>query len=125
MAISLLSQTTSDSSGSFADARGLVAAIALGAAGINMGTRFLCTREAPVHERVKERRSNEAGEISRTFGVSCEASAAESFMRSAISMAAYGVQGLINDIPTVAQLVRRIMTEAETLIESRLRAALQ
>ena len=35
------------------------------------------------------------------------------------------VQGLINDIPTVAQLVRRIMTEAETLIESRLRAALQ
>ncbi|MET9971252.1 nitronate monooxygenase, partial [Streptomyces sp. NPDC006356] len=42
-------------SGGFADARGLVAALALGAEGINMGTRFLCTIESPVHQRVKER----------------------------------------------------------------------
>ena len=42
-------------SGGFADGRGLAAALALGAAGINMGTRFLCTAEAPVHERVKQR----------------------------------------------------------------------
>jgi len=41
-------------SGGFGDGRGLVAALALGAEGINMGTRFLATREAPVHERVKE-----------------------------------------------------------------------
>jgi nitronate monooxygenase len=41
-------------SGGFGDARGLVAALALGADGINMGTRFLCTVEAPVHQRVKE-----------------------------------------------------------------------
>lgn len=41
-------------SGGFADGRGLVAALALGADGINMGTRFLCTAEAPVHPRVKE-----------------------------------------------------------------------
>ncbi|QIX25552.1 nitronate monooxygenase [Nocardioides sp. JQ2195] len=41
-------------SGGFADARGLVAALALGADGINMGTRFLCTEEAPVHRRIKE-----------------------------------------------------------------------
>lgn len=41
-------------SGGFADGRGLVAALALGADGINMGTRFLCTQEAPVHRRVKE-----------------------------------------------------------------------
>src|SRR5438445_5062337 len=40
-------------SGGFADARGLVAALALGADGINMGTRFLATAEAPVHENVK------------------------------------------------------------------------
>lgn len=42
-------------SGGFADARGLVAALALGADGINMGTRFLCTKEAPVHDDVKRR----------------------------------------------------------------------
>src|SRR2546421_3672010 len=41
-------------SGGFADGRGLVAALALGADGINMGTRFLCTAEAPVHDRVKQ-----------------------------------------------------------------------
>ncbi|GAB3278251.1 NAD(P)H-dependent flavin oxidoreductase [Parasphingorhabdus pacifica] len=41
-------------SGGFADARGLVAALALGADGVNMGTRFLCTAESPVHEKVKE-----------------------------------------------------------------------
>jgi nitronate monooxygenase len=42
-------------SGGFADGRGLVAALALGAAGINMGTRFCATREAPIHENVKQR----------------------------------------------------------------------
>ena len=42
-------------SGGFGDSRGLAAALAMGADGINMGTRFLATREAPVHERVKQR----------------------------------------------------------------------
>jgi len=41
-------------SGGFADGRGLVAALALGAEGINMGTRFCATQEAPVHERIKQ-----------------------------------------------------------------------
>jgi nitronate monooxygenase len=41
-------------SGGFADARGLVAALALGCEGINMGTRFMATKEAPIHSRVKE-----------------------------------------------------------------------
>jgi nitronate monooxygenase len=41
--------------GGFSDARGLVAALALGAEGVSMGTRFMCTREAPVHEKVKQR----------------------------------------------------------------------
>lgn len=41
-------------SGGFADGAGLVAALALGASGINMGTRFIATTEAPVHENVKK-----------------------------------------------------------------------
>jgi NADH:quinone reductase (non-electrogenic) len=41
-------------SGGFADGRGLVAALALGADGMNMGTRFVATREAPVHANVKQ-----------------------------------------------------------------------
>lgn len=41
-------------SGGMADARSLVAALALGADGINMGTRFLATQEAPVHANVKQ-----------------------------------------------------------------------
>ncbi len=41
-------------SGGMADGRSLVAALALGADGINMGTRFIATQEAPVHERVKQ-----------------------------------------------------------------------
>jgi NADH:quinone reductase (non-electrogenic) len=41
-------------SGGFADARGLVAALALGCDGMNMGTRFMATTEAPIHQKVKE-----------------------------------------------------------------------
>ena len=41
-------------SGGFGDARGLVAALALGADGVNMGTRFMCTKESPIHQKVKE-----------------------------------------------------------------------
>ncbi|MCW0213199.1 MAG: nitronate monooxygenase family protein [Pseudonocardia sp.] len=48
-------------SGGFADGRGLVAALALGAEGINMGTRFMATVESGIHQNVKERLV-EAGE---------------------------------------------------------------
>jgi len=41
-------------SGGMADARGLVAALALGCEGANMGTRFMATKEAPIHQKVKE-----------------------------------------------------------------------
>jgi len=41
-------------SGGMADARSLVAALAMGAEGMNMGTRFIATREAPVHPKVKQ-----------------------------------------------------------------------
>ena len=42
------------SSGGMADARSLVASLAMGADGMNMGTRFIATQEAPVHENVKQ-----------------------------------------------------------------------
>ncbi|MBV2150792.1 nitronate monooxygenase family protein [Sphingobium sp. AS12] len=41
-------------SGGFGDGRGLAAALALGADGINMGTRFCATVEAPIHDNVKQ-----------------------------------------------------------------------
>ena len=41
-------------SGGFADGQGLAAALILGAAGINMGTRFMCTVEAPIHQNIKQ-----------------------------------------------------------------------
>ncbi|EJT80545.1 2-nitropropane dioxygenase, variant [Gaeumannomyces tritici R3-111a-1] len=41
-------------SGGFADGQGLAAALCLGACGINMGTRFMCTVEAPIHENIKQ-----------------------------------------------------------------------
>ena len=41
-------------SGGMADARSLVASLAMGAEGMNMGTRFIATKEAPVHENVKQ-----------------------------------------------------------------------
>jgi nitronate monooxygenase len=41
-------------SGGMADARSLVAALALGAEGVNMGTRFMATQEADIHHNVKE-----------------------------------------------------------------------
>jgi len=42
------------SSGGFGDGRGLVAALALGAAGMNMGTRFVAVKECPIHDNVKQ-----------------------------------------------------------------------
>lgn len=41
-------------SGGFADGQGLAAALSLGAEGINMGTRFMCTVEAPIHANIKQ-----------------------------------------------------------------------
>ncbi|KAI8089271.1 2-nitropropane dioxygenase [Halteromyces radiatus] len=41
-------------SGGFGDGVGLAGALAMGAAGINMGTRFMCTVESPIHQKIKE-----------------------------------------------------------------------
>ncbi|MFD8923257.1 NAD(P)H-dependent flavin oxidoreductase [Streptomyces sp. NPDC059569] len=146
-------------SGGFADARGLVAALALGAEGITMGTRFMCTVEAPVHQRIKERivESSEvdtelifrslrnttrvAGNgVSRQVVSTLEAGGVFEDVRELVAGARgrrvfelgdheFGiwttglVQGLIHDIPTVGDLVHRIITGATELIRTRLAEA--
>jgi NADH:quinone reductase (non-electrogenic) len=143
-------------SGGFGDGRGLVAALALGAEGINMGTRFMCTRESPIHQQIKERivanDERETELIFRTMrntarvaknavstkvvamereGASFEqvrdlVAGARGKMVYANGDADHGiwsagqVQGLIHDIPSCAELVSRIMREAEAIIRSRL-----
>ncbi len=146
-------------SGGMADGRSLVAALALGADGINLGTRFIATQEAPVHANVKqalvdaseldtrlimrplrntERVLVNAGverllEQERLLGDKVTfADIAEQvagvyprILRDG-EMDAGGwscgmVAGLIHDIPTVQELIDRIMSEADQLIQVRLR----
>ena len=148
-------------SGGFADARGLVAALALGADGINMGTRFLATVEAPVHENVKRRlvaaTERDTELIFRPLRNTARV-ARNSVSTKVVSILDDGgafedvrdlvagdrgrkvfevgdldlgiwtaglVQGLIHDIPTVAELIRRIVTEARELIAERLTGTLR
>jgi NAD(P)H-dependent flavin oxidoreductase YrpB (nitropropane dioxygenase family) len=145
-------------SGGFGDARGLVAALALGAEGINMGTRFLATVEAPVHQHIKE--ALVAGDerqtallfrtlrnTARVFKnsvaekvVEIEAKPGPTDFADLAPLVAgergkkviaegemeYGiwsagqVMGLIRDVPTVRELVERIVREAEGIIRGRL-----
>ncbi len=144
-------------SGGFADGRGLVAALALGADGINMGTRFCATVEAPIHDRVKrfildndERSTNvifrNLHNTARVARNSVSDRVVEQLARpgarfedvAELVRGAHGrtaletgdldagliwagqVQGLIHDVPTCAELVARIMREAEDLISNRL-----
>lgn len=145
-------------SGGMADARSLVAALALGAEGINMGTRFLATAEAPVHPKVKqaileaseldtrlvmrplrntERVLNNAG-VERLLDKERQLGAQITFqdivpevggvypkvMRSGeMDAGAWScgmVAGLIRDIPSVKDLVTRIVADADSLIRGRL-----
>ncbi|MFC9432930.1 NAD(P)H-dependent flavin oxidoreductase [Nocardia sp. NPDC057030] len=143
-------------SGGFADASGLVAALALGADGVNMGTRFLCTQESAVHQKVKEQivahterdtqlifrtMHNTArvadNEISRKVVEIEKAGGTFEDVRDLVAGArgrrvfeegdldagiwsAGQVQGLIHDIPTCAELITRMVDEAEALITARL-----
>ncbi|GAA1746584.1 nitronate monooxygenase [Aeromicrobium alkaliterrae] len=139
-------------SGGIADAQGLVAALALGADGVNMGTRFLCTVEAPVHDAVKQQIvaaseldtellfrplrntsrvssnavSREAVEILTAGGAFEDVVHLVNGERGRTVYATgdpeAGVwsvgmaQGLIDDVPTVAALVERMVTEATAQI---------
>jgi NADH:quinone reductase (non-electrogenic) len=144
-------------SGGFADGRGLVAALALGAQGINMGTRFCATREAPIHDRIKqfltendERATNlifrnlhntaRVGKNSvsdRVMEILAKPDAKfehvaplvrgvmgrellETGNLDAGLIWAGQAQGLIHDIPTVAELMERIVSEATSIITRRL-----
>jgi len=145
-------------SGGMADARSLVAALAMGAAGMNMGTRFIATKEAPVHENVKkaivaaseldtrlimralrntERVLKNKGvehiiEIEREKGTALTIADIKEevgglypriMIEGDVDAGAWScgmVAGLIYDIPTVAELIDRIMAEAEQLIRDRL-----
>ena len=145
-------------SGGMADARSLVASLAMGAEGMNMGTRFIATKEAPVHENVKQAilaaseldtrlvmrplrntervLTNEAVERLRekekSMGaeLKCEDIAGEvagvypKIMQDGTMQAGAWscgmVAGLVYDIPSVQELVDRIMSEADGLISKRL-----
>ncbi len=146
------------SSGGMADGRSLVASLALGAEGMNMGTRFLATKEAPVHQNVKDAivaaseldtrlvmrplRNTERvltnPAVERLLVKERELGSAIKFEDIAPEVAGvYGrimkdgdmdagawscgmVAGLIDDIPTCAELIDRIMAEAHAIINERL-----
>jgi len=145
-------------SGGMADARSLVAALAMGAEGMNMGTRFIATQEAPVHENVKaaivaaseldtrlvmrglrntervmtnaavERliaKEKELGDdiefkdiIEEVAGVYPRIMQEGDMDAGAWSCGM--VAGLIDDIPTCKELIDRIMSGAEEIINQRL-----
>ena len=145
-------------SGGMADGRSLVAALAMGASGVNMGTRFVATKEAPVHEHVKraivaaseldtrlvmrplrntERVLKNAGverllEIEREKGEELKIDDIHDkvagvypkvMVDGEMDAGAWScgmVVGLINDIPSVKDLIDRIMGEAEQIIRRRL-----
>jgi NADH:quinone reductase (non-electrogenic) len=145
-------------SGGMADARSLVAALAMGAGGINMGTRFIATGEAPVHDNVKkaiveaseldtrlvmralrntERVLNNRGverllEKERAKGKALKiddildevAGVYPKVMidgdMDAGAWSCGMVVGLINDVPTVKELIDRIVADAEAIIRERL-----
>jgi len=143
-------------SGGFADGRGLAAALALGADGINMGTRFMCTTEAPIHDRIKaailEASETSTQLIFRTLRNTARV-ADNLISREVVDILNRGgtfedirelvagvrgrtvyelgdpeagiwfastAQGLIRDVPSVAELVTRVVEQAEDLITNRL-----
>ena len=143
-------------SGGIADSRGLVAALALGADGVNMGTRFMCTVESPVAHEVKEQivrnteldtelifrtlrntarvatnavseevveiesRGAEFGDIAHLVAGARGRKVFEDGDLDAGIWTAGQSQGLIHDIPTVGELVDRMVAEAEAIITGRL-----
>jgi NAD(P)H-dependent flavin oxidoreductase YrpB (nitropropane dioxygenase family) len=145
-------------SGGMADGRSLVAALSLGAEGMNMGTRFMATKEAPIHQNVKDalvaateldtrlvmrplrntERVLKNAAVDRLLVKEKELGAALKFedilpevagvypkimKEGAMDAGAWScgmVAGLIHDVPSVKELIDRIMKEAETIISKRL-----
>jgi nitronate monooxygenase len=145
-------------SGGIGNAQQLVAALALGADGINMGTRFIVTKEAPVHQNVKDAiidaseldtrlvmrslRNTERvlsnSSVEKIVEIEKEKGAdlviedvlelvagvyPKVMQEGDMDAGAWScgmVAGLINDIPTCKELVRRIVGDAEEIIKGRL-----
>ena len=145
-------------SGGMADGRSLVASLAMGAEGINMGTRFIATKEAPVHENVKQALLNATeldtrlvmrplrntervlNNVAVARLLKKEKSLGQDIDFAAIQDEVVGVYpeimlngkmdsgvwscglvtGLINDVPTVKELIDRIISQAKYLINQRL-----
>ena len=144
-------------SGGIADGRGLAAALALGAEGVNMGTRFCATVEAPIHQNIKQfivdnderattlifRKFKNTGRVARNVvsdevvEISARPDSVFEDIRPLVSGAkgrqalesgdltaglvwAGQCQGLIHDIPTCADLLSRMVADAEAIITGRL-----
>ena len=145
-------------SGGMADARSLVAALAMGAGGINMGTRFIATKEAPVHDNVKKaivnaseldtrlvmralrntervlnnkgverlmEKEREKGKALKIDDILDEVAGVypKVMVDGDMDAGAWScgmVVGLINDVPTVKELIDRIMADVEAIIRERL-----
>lgn len=146
-------------SGGFGNGQGLVAAMALGAEGINMGTRFVATKEAPVHDEIKQAYVESSERDTRLLYRPLRNTAR--FLKNEVTEAVLQIErekgkdlqfedvrelvagprqreawlggnrdggvittgmviGLIDDIPSCAELLDRIMGEAAEIIEQRL-----
>ena len=143
-------------SGGIGDGRGMAAAFALGAQGINMGTRFMCTKEAPIHENIKralvagterdtalmfrtmhntarvfknaistevvamEKRGAKFEEVRHLVaGVRGRAALKEGDVNGGVVSAGM-VIGLIDDIPSCAELIERIVGDCRSHLRSAL-----
>jgi len=140
-------------SGGFADGRGLAAALALGADGVNMGTRFMCTVESEIADSVKQaiveasetdtelifrplrntarvasnvvsrevvRILEEGGEFADVRELVAGARGRRVFEEGDLDAGIWSVgqvQGLIRDVPTAGEVVRRTVRQAEEILD--------
>jgi len=116
--------------GGIGDARGFVAALALGAQGIQMGTRFIATKDCPVADDYKQaivRARDNSTEIVGRGGAPARCFRTESLtVESSNSQTPYSagqVAGLIRDIPTVAELINSLV-KMSTLISNQVTESL-
>lgn len=145
-------------SGGLGDGRGMAAALAMGADGINMGTRFMVTKEAPIHESVKQAmvaaseldtaliyrtlrntaRVFKNGIAEQVLEIEAQPGATEFTDIQPLVAGVKGrellesgeleqgiwsagmIVGLIDDIPSCAELIARMVAEAQNIITDRL-----